>query len=1479
MGMRQIIDQLVDFHKWGDALGRDRRVKIFGASDPQLNTVKILLDDIHINIRIVRSTYERIQLILATSSGLKDQYSGGKTLVHFNMAGFQPSLASSPPPSTPDKRSQNGRTSFPFGTSNPSTTPAGPPPSSTGTFTPAGPPPSSYLGSSILGTQVKPLSFGRQGSFQSSQFKHDSPRSSTKFQRGSQSPSDESEEDDEVLGYSEQIQRYNEEQQYDEEVSGEDVPYEPDEDMEYSESEMPMVDPRTGIPYDQASNSDLLLSTAGGLRQSTEGIMRDSMGISLSGQDRVSIYNKIAKDMTHQMGIPPIDESPDLILGTDAIITRLYDEGFGPVDDDELLRQALSTIPAELLKLWDAYDKKTAVYNSEEYAAAIGPGPKASGFAKANFLAGLTLRIHHPKLDENKPFGNTPKPLPQIMLEWMDEHHDPYPSQLEEIQSHRPSPANHHLFWASILNGLLRGKVVAVVNILKNAGWRYAWAGLDDIRDKSSKTGYTGVALTNIERVISAATDVLSQCPAIRGNWDIRGSDWTLFRLRISQCLEDLKRFAEGKDRSHGDILTSGRESIVSGRDGTFSQTAKKAESKVPWHIYQNLLTLYSLVLGESNAIIENAQDWCEATVGLLVWWDDGKDDRRLAVRRSQSTRFSSRTTDSEAYQRKLRRSFELATTQSTDFQVNTNDPVEVGLASLLEEDNEGVVWFLRAWSGPVSSAVAEVASLGGWLPHAEPQSLINMGSLDQEDLDLLGMSSSPAKIDSIKDQTLIRYARSLLERRQLRALLGTGRQEITREGWELSIAVLGRLDSAQRSEEMIKTFLDDFVLDSSATVDKLWRLLGDLSMPRLAEDTANSYAEILAEDSHKYGEALWYYSLAHKPEKVRDVLNLLISYSLIHSIAYPPESELDPHLKRLISSSKSALTEMATLDVEAAELLQKMLSGYATLRKFYNLRDEEVLSKDQKPQMGAIARKAAAASALLAVITSSDDNIRGGLYDEERDAVVSVDFLLALLGEAMVFVNQSNFKITAEQIDILLKAIEDLQAVGFRITSACDEFLKTVIASAPGLRGSSPADMLRKSASNISGTSSFSLMASSMMASQLQRSIGSSGVLVKGDIRRGWDWRQAVSAGTTGDDILRILRLGLAKDLAKAWLIEADSRLYWIGEDQDNRKRGLATTNCKVTKAESQRENMARKRSTPPESDDGRAGEPMKKKRCIEQTFPETPPPDSSIGPDLTWPQLFDDEAQELLKRSIAQALEYVGFDGATPEAMESFCASVESYASHFLSPVCSSMLNARRAQPIPPDFQYALRQFDLPLASLVPHLKPPVSSPPLNLQVEFPPPRPLEPKDLEGLLGPELSGAPLKESKSYIPKQFPAFPSLHTFKWTPKEVARETDPKKIRELAVIDARHAEEALRRLGKVGQAARERAIKKAADRDPRTRETRRLWEDMMENLKSNSAPNILDKHEDQSMIVNAEKKYWRKGAPRRRVSVALVPADS
>lgn len=134
----------------------------------------------------------------------------------------------------------------------------------------------------------------------------------------------------------------------------------------------------------------------------------------------------------------------------------------------------------------------------------------------------------------------------------------------------------------------------------------------------------------------------------------------------------------------------------------------------------------------------------------------------------------------------------------------------------------------------------------------------------------------------------------------------------------------------------------------------------------------------------------------------------MLSSFCLVHSVAYPPPSELDDHLKAFIISPKASIDQIWHLDSEAAELLSTHLSGYATLRKFYELRDEEVnLKPGEKPAHRRNERRRAAAAALMALISSASASIRGGLYDPSDETVVQVDGLLALLGEALPFIKR----------------------------------------------------------------------------------------------------------------------------------------------------------------------------------------------------------------------------------------------------------------------------------------------------------------------------------------------------------------------------------------------------------------------------------------------------------------------------------------
>ncbi|KAI0389642.1 hypothetical protein F5Y17DRAFT_448202 [Xylariaceae sp. FL0594] len=1154
---------------------------------------------------------------------------------NFSWSEFGSSQLPAPAPATPDRSFKKGSNVFSVSGNHPSTTPGGPPPSSSASFTPVGEPSPSLLQSSIASfNKPKPPSFGKPGI-----------RSSTKSSKGSNIPlgrsmrssvrrpsalsreyhreddeedegPDEDHEEDDDTGYSLPPSRpgthsmdveeasegededieidhgdavdeefYTEEEgeeeeedddeQGDEEDEDEDLEEEEEEEYEDQEEDQPHEDDDTGRQYnddeleaimeevveydveenilkdvaqsgsfrdprDQMDDEDdlLMLATPAAdnrIQRVAEDIFRVTLMRTSSGGTREVRYATLAKDLCTHLGYAALSEPDSVLLKTEDIVNKLYDEGVGPKDDAEKLDSTLSQASSRLMnEVWMPHAESLPA-PSDEHSAKVGPSPFAPAFEKALYLANLVLRIHHAPAFEDR-FGMSHSPsLPQVLFSWQEDEHNLDGDQIKIILQHRPAPAAHTLFWDCVFNCLVRGNIRGTIELLRNAGWESVK------KTPGDEAAYVGQALANINRVVGDLCQVLEHCPAVADkSWDIRSSDWTLFRLRAQSAKEALIKFAEASARSYVDANRFSKSEAVNSPSGKSSLAglARKAESQIPWDIYENLQSLYAIVIGEPEATLAAAQDWCEATIGLFGWWDDGHNKRGHGLSHSRSAH-SARAAQGD---RELldRLALCLQTATQTDFHFNSADPVEVSVACALEGNVEAVIGFLRLWSLPIATAVAEIASLGRWLPPPEPQNLISMNELDADDLALLGVAQDADQedADGIKDATLIHYARTLRKRKEISGTTPRGR--VTREGWEMAVQVVGRMDSHERSEQMVQELLHD-VLDtvdehSRTTVDKMWRLLNDLGMINFAEDTAETFGDILAKDTFRFGESLWYYALAHRPGKVRDVLNTLMSISLVESTVYPADGDLDEVLRALLKERTTTLEGYAKQDLEAANLLGKMLSGYATLRQYYEYRDG-----DGKSQQKSLVRRQQAAAALAAVIASADDNIRGGLYDDSRDAVVSEDFLLALLGEMSVFIGQSPPAVTLDQINTVLKAIEDIQTVGSRVYDVADEFFKLVMAAGHG-KGSTPASLLDQSVPSLGG--SFVMTGSSMIASKLHKSVVKSAKANNNNTstKRGWDWRTSVYAGTTAASVLKQLRLGITKDLANLWLEEADN-------------------------------------------------------------------------------------------------------------------------------------------------------------------------------------------------------------------------------------------------------------------------------------------------------------------------------------------------
>ncbi len=199
--------------------------------------------------------------------------------------------------------------------------------------------------------------------------------------------------------------------------------------------------------------------------------------------------------------------------------------------------------------------------------------------------------------------------------------------------------------------------------------------------------------------------------------------------------------------------------------------------------------------------------------------------------------------------------------------------------------------------------------------------------------------------------------------------------------------------------------------------------------------------------------------------------------------------------------------------------------------------------------------------------------------------------------------------------------------------------------------------------------------------------------------------------------------------------------------------------------------------------------------------------------------------------------------------------------------------MLSCRRSQPTPLDFEYALRREGLTARLLKPHLKPPVPRSRCLLQFTPAPPQDLPHRPATELLGEDLNGESDKLTKSYIPRRFPSFPGKHTYKSTEVKPEREADPRKIREKATEEARHGEEALRRLVNVRKAGDHKDAKKTTGKGTKQSERHKMWQITMEDLAAGKAglksTNADLGVEEQSIRVNAANVNGRKPAARKK----------
>ena len=782
------------------------------------------------------------------------------------------------PPATPDAKRAS--------TTNPSTTPAGPPPPSAThdadkSFTPVGPPPISLLGSSQfnLGTNTT-SSFSQKlqdparpgnrfaalgGSSVSSskgvafQVPDSSPPQSTLF-RGKYAQDAEDDEDD-VDGYGEEDiddeQTGNAPAKYTDESRRDDTGMDDAEDMETEEDRdedgSDLLD-FGGQSLNKKENG--LVGTVYSVNDANSSMLNNSMSKSVLWQRQLqkSLSNenedlaRAIKSVAGSVEAAPLFEPDEIILQTETTLRHMYRAMRNEYTTDST--DAVYGAAETLSRNWRDY----AIEELESRETEAEETP----FWKANYLASLMLELHHPprkrasRLNNmsrsgTSQFQGMQKPIPKVLLDWVNAYHESDMERILDVQSHKPNSTAHPDFWDLIYDCLNKGKLDALLSILKGADFTYAPTAEEDGLDSE---GYGPKYVENIHMVVGNVIDVVSSAPAVQsGDWDVKNADWALFRRRLSQATSDLRDFAEGSAQrgskgrnankftaeSFG-ISNFGSESL------NMSTATRRATSAIPWSIYENILQIYSFLQGDPDTVISASMDWTDAVVGLTVWWDGEDDDvtkgglaaSRRTPARSQRARPAD-VTPVLAYQNRLASSLARVTQDAeSEMAVNTMDNTEVGLAAVFAGDVKSAISLIRGFSLTAAAAIAEIADAGSWTTRTSGKVT---DALERSDLIVLNHGKDEKEDMSTKDAILVEYAGRLAEKE----VLMDPASDMTEEGWETALRILGRLEGNDVANEQIRSLLDQLDLIAPKRVDKILNTCSSLGFT----DEARRLAEV----------------------------------------------------------------------------------------------------------------------------------------------------------------------------------------------------------------------------------------------------------------------------------------------------------------------------------------------------------------------------------------------------------------------------------------------------------------------------------------------------------------------------------------------------------------------------------------------------------------------------------------------------------
>lgn len=392
----------------------------------------------------------------------------------------------------------------------------------------------------------------------------------------------------------------------------------------------------------------------------------------------------------------------------------------------------------------------------------VSSSAKEPSLFNAYYLGSLLLNIQHPSAQSIRKANPTPSPI-EVFKYFLDTHHpNPMTGELQALYTYHPTPCASPEYWPVLAHLILRGELAEVSSLLGKKGW-------DNIVVEKSKEDlhgsfkYSEAEADVIDRVINAAIKVVSAAPQlfVKGRElersAERSAEWWIFHGRVHAAIDELRSLSHNSQEVDGDEGEAEYrwETTMTTRNGFSTRARQKVRvrgdnrplTRVPKDVEAGLMSIYLILTGNMERIIEVAERWQEAVLGASIWRryldeedvqeDSAMDDspnfsgllnRSLRARsmiratapRSTLNQRSGVHRSKHAYNEleTLKNSFDRIT--SKDLPIDLTNILEVGTGHILKGNWKALVDLLisredRMATYTVAEFIVEVAKLADW--------------------------------------------------------------------------------------------------------------------------------------------------------------------------------------------------------------------------------------------------------------------------------------------------------------------------------------------------------------------------------------------------------------------------------------------------------------------------------------------------------------------------------------------------------------------------------------------------------------------------------------------------------------------------------------------------------------------------------------------------------------------------------------------